>query len=489
MSVATPPINIPDDRYRLYIDGQWTDAASGGTLGIINPTDESILREVPYGDRVDAHRAVEAAARAFATWRHTTARERAGFLERAAALTRERCEDIATLMTLEEGKTLVSARAEVQQAADTLDWFAAEGPRVDGRIIPPPAAGKRLGVLHQPVGVCAAITPWNFPIALQSRKLGAALAAGCTTISRPSSQTPLCTMAWFTCFDDAGFPPGVVNLVTGPPDEVVGEFFDHPACRKISFTGSTEVGKELIRRSADQVMRVSLELGGHAPVLIFPDVDPVAAAQACAIGKFRNMGQVCIAPTRFYIHEAVRQEFTAAAIETVAGLTLGNPLLPEVEAGPLFEARNVEKTERFVADAVAKGAEVLHGGRRPAGFDRGFWYEPTVLDRIDGTMRLTCEEVFGPVMPLLDFADVDEAIARANATPFGLAAYVLTNDLNTAIRCAEGLDYGIIGLNDPVPTTVQAPFGGMKESGLGRELGKEGIMEYLDTKMVSLGGL
>jgi len=489
MDVVTPVINTPDSCFRLYIDGQWCEAAEGGSLGIINPTDESIIRTVPYGSRVDANRAVNAAAKAFETWRQMTAYERGALLLRAAELSRQRCDEIATLMTLEEGKTIAGAKAEVLHAAATLEWFAEEGKRVYGRIVPPSVSSKRLWVLHMPVGVCAAITPWNFPITLQSRKLGAALAAGCTTVSRPSSQTPLCTMAWFRCFEDAGFPPGVVNLVTGPPEEIVGEFFDHPACRKISFTGSTEVGKELIRRSADQVMKISLELGGHAPVLIFPDVDPVAAAQSCAVGKFRNMGQVCVSPPRFYIHEDIRAEFTAAAVETVRNMKLGNPLLPENEAGPLFEARNVEKTEQFVADAVSKGAEVLIGGKRPAGFDRGFWYEPTVLDHISGTMRLTCEEIFGPVMPLLDFSDVDEAIAKANATTFGLAAYVLTNDLNTAIRCAEGLEYGIIGLNDPVPATPQAPFGGMKESGLGRECASEGIQEYLETKMVSLGGL
>ena len=482
MDVATPQITTPESCFRLYIDGAWCEAAEGGSLAIINPTDESTIREVPYGTRADARRAVNAAAKAFDGWRKMTAYERGALLLKAAELSRERCDEIATLMSMEEGKTIGGARAEVMHAAATLEWFAEEGKRVYGRIVPPSVSSKRLWVLHMPVGVCAAITPWNFPITLQSRKLGAALAAGCTTVSRPSSQTPLCTMAWFRCFEEAGFPPGVVNLVTGTPDEIVGEFFDNPACRKISFTGSTEVGKELLRRSADQLMKVSLELGGHAPVLIFPDVDPVEAAKVCAVGKFRNMGQV-------YIHEGVRKEFTAAVIETVRNMKLGNPLLPDTDAGPLFEARNVDKTEQFVSDAVGKGAQVLIGGQRPEGFDRGFWYEPTVLDKIDGTMRLTCEVIFGPVMPLLDFSTADEAIAAANNTQYGLAAYVLTNDLNTAIRCAEGLEYGIIGLNDPVPATPQAPFGGMKESGLGRECASEGIQEYLETKMVSLGGL
>ncbi|NUQ02039.1 MAG: NAD-dependent succinate-semialdehyde dehydrogenase, partial [Armatimonadetes bacterium] len=408
-------------------------------------------------------------------------------LKRAADLTRERCDQIALLMTLEEGKTIAGARAEVLQAAATLEWFAEEGKRVYGRIIPASVASKRLWVIHHPVGVCAAVTPWNFPIALQSRKVAAALAAGCTTISRPSSQTSLCTMAWFGCLADAGLPAGTVNLVNGPPEEVVGEFMRSPVVRKIGFTGSTAVGKELVRQSAAQLKRVELELGGHAPVLVFPDVAVEQAAHECVTGKFRNMGQVCISPTRFYIHEDIRREFTEATVEAVRAMKMGNPLDPENEAGPLFERRNVEKTELLVNDAVTRGARVLAGGKRPAGFDRGFWYEPTVLDDVSRDMRLSGEEIFGPVMPLLRFSQVDEALAAANDTSYGLAAFVMTHDLSTAIRCAEGLEYGIIGINDTVPATPQAPFGGMKESGVGRELGMEGIEEYLETKMVSIG--
>lgn len=487
MPALPPNLTTPESRFRLYLDGEWCDAADGGRLDIINPTDESVIRSVPYGGRADARRALAAAARAFDPWRNLSAYERADYLERAADLTRERCEEIATLLTLEEGKTIGGARAEILAAADTLEWFAEEGKRVYGRIIPPTRNNKRLWVIKHPVGVSAAITPWNFPVVLQARKIGAALAAGCTTVSRPSSQTPLATMAWFGCLHDAGFPPGAINLVTGPADAIADELFENPICRKISFTGSTEVGQSLLRRSADQMMKLELELGGHAPVLIFPDVDVAAAARVCAVGKFRNMGQVCIAPTRFYAHRDIAAEFTEAVVETVRAMRLGDPLDEKTDAGPLFEARNVEKTEAFVADATAKGARVLIGGARPVGFDRGFWYEPTVLDRIDRTMRLTCEEIFGPVMPLMDFTDVDAALAAANDTTYGLAAFVLTNDLATAIRCAEGLEYGIIGINDTVPATPQAPFGGMKYSGIGRENGSEGIEEYLETKMVSIG--
>ncbi|MCC7493414.1 MAG: NAD-dependent succinate-semialdehyde dehydrogenase [Fimbriimonadaceae bacterium] len=487
MLVAGHALATPAERFGLYVGGQWCQAADGRRIEVINPANEEVLASVPYGGQAEARRALEAAAAAGPGWRELTAYDRGALLRRAGELTRERCDEIALLMSLEEGKTLAGARAEVLQAAATLDWFAEEGKRVYGRIVPPSVGSKRLWVLHQPIGVVAAVTPWNFPIALQSRKLGAALAAGCTTVSRPASGTPLCTMAWFSCLHEAGFPPGVINLVAGPPDTVVGEFIDHPVCRKISFTGSTAVGKELLQRCAPQLKKLELELGGHAPVLVFPDVDVAAAAKECVVGKFRNMGQVCISPTRFYVHRSIREEFTAAVVAAVQQLKLGDPLTPGCEAGPLFERRNVESVERFVADAVAKGARVLAGGRRPPGFDRGYWYEPTVLDQIDRTMRLTCEEVFGPILPLLTFDTVDEVLAAANDTTYGLAAYVLTRDLSTAIRCAEGLEYGIIGLNDPVPATPQMPFGGMKESGLGREMGAEGIYEYLETKMVSVG--
>ena len=485
--MTAPPETFPSSCFRLYIDGEWCDAVEGGTLDIVNPTDESIVKTIPYGSRRDLKRALQAAQAAFDPWRSLTAYDRGAILKRAADLTRERCDEIARLLTLEEGKTIGGAKAEINGTAATLEWYAEEGKRAYGRIVPASFSHKRIWVIKHPVGVVGAITPWNFPVMLQARKIGAALAAGCTTISRPASQTPLATMAWFKCLHDAGFPPGTINLVPGPAGELADELFENPICRKISFTGSTEVGKSLLVRSADQLMKMELELGGHAPVLIFPDVDIEAAAKVCAVGKFRNMGQVCISPTRFYAHEDIQAEFTEAVVETVRALKMGNPLEPETDAGPLFEQRNVEKTEMFVADAVGKGAKVLTGGKRPDGYDRGFWYEPTVLTNISPLMRLTCEEIFGPVMPLLSFQTTEEALAKANATSYGLAAYALTQDLSTAIQCAEGLEYGIIGINDTVPACPQAPFGGMKESGLGRENGVEGLDEYFETKMVSLG--
>ncbi len=475
--------------YKMFIDGEWTDAKSGKTLGVINPANEEIIAEIPYGGREDAARAVAAAARAFPEWSAKTAYERAAVLKRTAELMRERLEAMARTLTMEEGKVLQEARGELNGSAAYFEWFAEEAKRAYGEIIPPTLPNKRLWTLKHPVGVVASIAPWNFPVLLQARKIAPALAAGCPVVARPASQTPLATMELFQCLQDAGAPAGVVNLVTGPPQEVTGEFMENRAVRKISFTGSTEVGKELMRRAADQVKRLSLELGGHAPVIVFPDVDVETAARVTTLGKFRNMGQVCISPTRIYVHDRIRKEFTEAAVEFSRSLRLGNGLDPNVDVGPLFEERNVQQTMAFVQDATAHGARVLTGGRKPEGdaYRRGFYFEPTVLTDISREMRLTCEETFGPIMPLLYFDRVEEALKAANDTHYGLAAYVMTADLKTALRMAEGLEYGIIGINDTVPATAQAPFGGMKESGIGREGAHEGLEAYLETKYISIG--
>jgi succinate-semialdehyde dehydrogenase / glutarate-semialdehyde dehydrogenase len=475
--------------YKMYIDGAWADAKSGRTLGIINPATEEIIAEVPYGSREEAARAVAAASRAFLEWSKKTAYERAGVLKKTADLMRERVEAIARVLTMEEGKILAEARAEVNASAAYFEWFAEEGKRAYGEIIPQTLPNKRHWTIKHPVGVTATIAPWNFPVLLQARKIAPALAAGCTTVSRPASQTPLATMEMFQCLADAGAPPGIVNLVTGPPEEMTQEFIDNRAVRKISFTGSTEVGKQLMRQAADQIKKLSLELGGHAPLIVFPDVDVEAAAKVTTIGKFRNMGQVCISPNRIYVHDRIRKDFTDAAVEFTRSLKLGNGLDPAVEVGPLFEERNIKKTVEFISDATAKGARVLAGGRKPEGepYRRGYYYEPTVITDVSREMRISCEETFGPVMPLMYFDNVEQALTAANDTTYGLAAYVMTNDLRTAIRMAEGLEYGIIGINDTVPATAQCPFGGMKESGTGREGAREGLEEYLETKYVSIG--
>jgi succinate-semialdehyde dehydrogenase/glutarate-semialdehyde dehydrogenase len=472
---------------QMYIDGAWCNSPQGKTLAVINPADESVVAEVAYGTPGDAERAIEAAARAFPAWRAASAHDRAKVLKRTAELMRERADTIARSLTLEQGKPLAEARTEVLHAADTFEWFAEEGKRAYGRIIPPTNVAKRYYAIKHPVGVVGTITPWNFPAALPSRKIAPALAVGCTVVSRPADQTPLTLIHMFECLADAGVPPGVANLVIGPSRPIAAAFFEHPAVRKISFTGSTEVGKELIRRSADQVKRVSMELGGHAPLIVFPDADVQQVAQAAVIGKFRNNGQVCIAPSRFYVHEKIANEFTDAAVELARSLKMGNGLEPGVQVGPMFEAKALEKTSELVEDARSKGGKILTGGGRSSRFDKGYWFEPTVLREVNGSMKVMTEEPFAPVMPLLDFSKLDDVIAAANDTPYGLAAYVFTNDLTVATRMAEGLEAGIIAINDPVPATPQCPFGGMKESGLGRELGIEGLDAYLETKCVSVG--
>src|SRR5262245_1938834 len=472
---------------QMYISGEWCDSGQGRTLAVINPADESIVAEVAHGTRADAERAIEAAARAFPAWRAASVYDRAKVLKKTAELMRDRADTIARTLTQEQGKPLTEAKTEVLHAADTFEWFAEEGKRAYGRIIPPTNVAKRYYVIKHPVGVVATITPWNFPAALPSRKIAPALAAGCTVVSRPADQTPLTLIHMFECLADAGVPPGVANLVIGPSRELANAFFEHPAVRKISFTGSTEVGKELIRRSADQVKRVSLELGGHAPLIVFPDADVQQVAQAAVIGKFRNNGQVCIAPSRFYIHEKIAGDFTEAAVELTKNLKVGNGLEPGIQVGPMIEPRALDKTATLIEDARTKGGKILTGGGRSSRFDKGYWFEPTVIREVNGSMQIMTEEPFAPVMPLLDFSKLDDVIAAANNTPYGLAAYVFTNDLTVATRMAEGLEAGIIGVNDPVPATPQCPFGGMKESGMGRELGIEGLEAYLETKYVSVG--
>ncbi len=472
---------------QMYIDGAWCDARDGRKIEVTNPADESVVAEVAYGGRADADRAVEAAARAFPAWRATSVQDRAKILKKTADLMRDRADRIARTLTSEQGKPLLEAKTEVLHAADTFEWFAEEGKRAYGRIIPAWNVTKRHYAISHPIGVVGSITPWNFPAALPSRKIAPALAVGCTVVSRPADQTPLTLIQMFECLADAGLPPGVANLVIAEAVPFADALFEHPAVRKISFTGSTRVGKELIGRSADQVKRLSLELGGHAPLIVFPDADVQQVAQAAVIGKFRNNGQVCIAPSRFYIHEKIAGDFTDAAVELARNLKVGNGLEAGIQVGPMIEARALDKTSALVEDARSKGGKILTGGGKSSRFDKGYWFEPTVIREVNGEMKIMTEEPFAPVMPLLDFSKIDDVIAAANNTPYGLAAYVFTNDLTVATRMAEGLEAGIIGINDPVPATPQCPFGGMKESGLGRELGIEGLEAYLETKYVSVG--
>jgi succinate-semialdehyde dehydrogenase / glutarate-semialdehyde dehydrogenase len=478
-ATATPTLK------RMYIDGTWCDAEKGRTLAVMNPATEETICDIAYGGRAETRRALEAAAKAMPAWMKLTAYDRAKILKKTADLMRDRADTIARTLTMEQGKPLAEAKAEILHSADTFEWFAEEGKRAYGQVIPNSVPGKRHMTIKHPVGVVGAISPWNFPITLQSRKIAPALAVGCTVVSKPASQTPLSLVQVFECMIDAGVPPGVANLVMGSAQEVADEFMDNPICRKISFTGSTEVGKQLMKGCADQMKRVSLELGGHAPFIVFPDADPEAGAKIAVIGKFRNNGQVCIAPSRFYVHKDLQKKFTEASVEFARALKLGNGLEAGVEIGPMFEKKAMDQTINLVEDARRKGAKILTGGKRSERFEKGYFFEPTVLTNVGGDVRMMTDEPFAPVMPILDFSKLDEVIAAANNTKYGLAAYVFTNDLTVAWKMAEGIEAGIIGINDPVPAAPQCPFGGMKESGLGRELAHEGLEAYLETKYVS----
>jgi len=482
-ATAAPPVK----NRLLYIDGQWVASASGKTIAVENPATEETIAEVASGTREDCRRAIAAAAEAMKSWAKLTPYDRAKVLKKTADLMRERADALARTMTMEQGKPIPEAKGEVLHSADTFEWFAEEGKRAYGQIIPPSNAAKRHMTIKHPVGVVGAIGPWNFPITLQARKIAPALAAGCTIVCKPASQTPLSLIGVFECLIDAGLPKGVANLVIGPAAEIADEFMTNPLVRKISFTGSTAVGKQLMRQAADQVKRLSLELGGHAPFIVFPDADPEVVAKAAVLGKFRNNGQVCISPSRFFVHKDIEKRFTEVAVEEAKKLKLGNGLDEGVAIGPMFEKKAIDGTLALIQDATGKGAKCLTGGKRSAEFDKGYFFEPTILRGLSADAKLLTEEPFAPIMPVLDFSKIDDVIAAANDTKYGLAAYVFTNDLSIAWRMAEGLEAGIIGVNDPVPATPQCPFGGMKESGMGRELAHEGLEAYLETKYVSIG--
>lgn len=475
--------------YQLYINGEWRDGAAGKTVDVENPATGEIVATSAYGEVSDAVAAMDAAASAFPNWKAQTAYVRGELLDNAAKLIRERAEEISRVLTQENGKTFAESMAETIGCAMWFEWFAEEGKRVYGRMIPSHFGHKRHWVIHQPLGVVVAVNPWNFPINLMCRKLGGALAAGCTIVSRPATQTPLSSMLLFECLHDAGFPPGVVNLITGSAGKVTTAMLEHPACRKLTFTGSTATGKELMQKAGERITKLSLELGGHAPLLVFPDVNLEQAVEQSVVAKFRNAGQSCIAPTRFYVHRDIFNTFSEHVTDRVASMKVGNGLQEGMEMGPLFDQNQLDGVAAFVDDAVAKGAKVLTGGKRLTGseYDKGYYYAPTVLTDISPNMRLTCEEVFGPVLPLIPFDSEEEVIAAANNTDYGLAAYALVRDISTALRVTEALEYGIVGLNDAVPTVPQAPFGGWKESGLNREGGYEGIHSYMEVKYISVG--
>jgi acyl-CoA reductase-like NAD-dependent aldehyde dehydrogenase len=473
--------------YQQYIDGDWVDAANGHTWKVVNPATEDVVREVPFGDASDCQAAIDAAARAFRGWSSRTAYERAAVLRTAADRMRERAGELAKTTVQECGKPLAQAKSEWVVAADLFEWFSEECKRAYGRTIPSRRPGKRLLVLRQPIGVVGIITAWNFPAYNPARAWAAALAAGCTVVARPSELTPLTAMEMTNILVEAGIPAGVMNLINGEPESMGQMMLDHPDCRKISCTGSVRVGRILMDGASRTLTRVSLELGGNAPVLIFPDADVQALAQSAVGIKYRNAGQVCTAPQRFLIHRRVNDEFAELLVPHVEALALGNGLDPETDVGPMINAKQRERVEALVTDARDQGVAVLTGGGRPVGFEKGYFYRPTVLGEVSPSLPIYNEEIFGPVLPLTTFEDEDEAIALANRTPYGLAAYVWTNDLKAATRCYERLEFGMVGVNDWTVAATEGPFPGWKQSGMGHESGREGLENYLETKLVNMG--
>ncbi|WP_218012836.1 NAD-dependent succinate-semialdehyde dehydrogenase [Virgibacillus ndiopensis] len=473
---------------KMYSNGNWVEATNGDRTDVINPATGAIVGSIPAGSRQDVKLSIDAADSAFKSWSKLTAMERSIPLYKAYEMLSERSDEIARIMTLEQGKPLTESRGEVLGAAEFLRWYSEEAKRTYGETIPAAVSNKRAMVIRQPVGVVAAITPWNFPASMITRKVAPALAAGCTVVIKPANYTPLTAVALFEVFEQAGFPPGVVNLVTGKGSEIGTEFLENSKVKKITFTGSTEVGKHLLKGAADQVKRVSMELGGHAPFLVFDDADIDLAVDACILSKFRNTGQTCISANRVYVQDTIIDTFAKKLADRVRTLKIGNGMEDGIEIGPLIDQDALAKVQHQISDAISKGAEIITGGKEwKESSLSGSYYEPTVINHVNETMEISFEETFGPVAPLIVFNTEDEVLQKANNVNYGLAAYAFTNDLSRTYRVAEALEYGIVGMNDPLPSIPQAPFGGWKESGLGREGGHYGMDQYLEMKYISMG--
>lgn len=474
-------------REACYIDGGWTAADNGATLTVHNPATAQTLGQIPNMGTAETRRAIAAAGTALPAWAARTAKDRAAVLRRWFDLMLANQEDLALLMTAEQGKPLAESKAEILYAASFLEWFAEEGKRLYGDVIPGHQPDKRILVLRQPVGVVAAITPWNFPSAMITRKAGPALAAGCTMVCKPATQTPYSALALAELGHRAGIPKGVFNVLTGAAAQIGAEMTSNPTVRKVTFTGSTEIGKRLMAQCAGTVKKISLELGGNAPFIVFDDADLDAAVQGAIASKYRNTGQTCVCANRLLVQAGVYDEFAGKLTEAVSKLRVGDGLAGVTDQGPLIDAKAVAKIEEHIADAVAKGAAVKLGGKRHA--LGGTFFEPTILTQVTNRMLVAREETFGPVAPLFKFETEAQAIAMANDTEFGLAAYVYTRDLGRSWRVSEAIEYGIVGLNTGIISTEVAPFGGVKESGIGREGSKYGILDYTELKYVCVGGV
>ncbi len=472
---------------QMIIDAKQVASLSGKVETIYNPANQEPVAEVSVGSRQDARIALQAAKKAFPVWSRTSSLKRAELLHAAADIVRERSETIARLLTSEQGKPLKNARAEILSSADVLDYYAEEGKRNIGEWIT--SSHSRSIVLRQPVGVAALITPWNFPVDLLAWKVGPCLAAGCTFVAKPPSLAPVAATEFVRAVSDAGLPSGAANVVHGPGSEVGAELVENPISRKIAFTGETGTGRRIMAHAAAHIKRVSLELGGQSPFIVCQDADLEAAAAACSQRAFSNMGQICISVNRIYVAEEVAEEFTARLVARAERLKIGNGLESDVDLGPMFSEAQREKTREHVNDALGKGAELISGGLEPEGvaYEKGYFFRPTVLGQANHSMRVMREETFGPVAPIMKFKTVDEATRLANDSEYGLAAYIFTNDLKTALQAAEELEAGGVGVNVNNVVDLQAPFGGWKQSGLGRELGHYGLEAYMETKHIRLG--
>lgn len=475
-------------QHQCFVGGQWISAVNGETLEVHNPATGVLVGTVPSLGREEIREAIAAANTSWKDWRSRTAHERSRILRRWYDLIVAHQDDLAMIMTAEQGKPLIEARGEVLYGASFVEWFAEEAKRVYGDTIPMGQPGKRIVVLKEPVGVSAAITPWNFPSAMITRKAAPALAAGCPVIVKPAAQTPFSALALARLADDAGFPHGIFNVVTGSAEVIGSELTDNAIVRKLSFTGSTGIGKMLMRQCAKTVKKISLELGGHAPFLVFDDADIDAAVEGAVASKYRNSGQTCVCANRFLIQEGIYEEFSARLIDAVQSrLKVGNGIDEGVNQGPLIDLNAVVKVEQQIEDALDKGARIGCGGKRIG--SSGFFFEPTILLDVTSEMRIAHEETFGPVAPLFSFATEEEAVSMANDTPYGLASYFFSRDMGRVWRVSEALEYGMVGVNTGIMSTESAPFGGVKESGIGREGSRYGIEEYLEMKYLCLGGI
>lgn len=474
-------------RDKMLIDGEWVGADSGKTFDVTNPATGELIAQVPNGGTAETSRAIAAAERAFLSWKKVLPKERSKILRKFYDLMIENIDDLALIMTLEQGKPLQEARGEILYAASFIEWFSEEAKRIYGDIIPQNVDGRRILVQKAPIGVFAAITPWNFPSAMITRKAGPGWAAGCTGVIKPASQTPLSALALGVIAERSGIPAGVCNIVTGSAREIGGEITRNPVVRKLSFTGSTEVGAHLLAACAPTIKKTSMELGGNAPFIVFDDADLDAAVRGALAAKYRNTGQACVAANRILVQDSVYDEFAKKLADESGKLLVGNGLDAGVVLGPLIDEAAVAKVEEHIADAIERGATVVQGGKRHS--RGGNFFEPTVLTNVPKDAKVFCEETFGPIAPLFRFHSEEEAISLANDTPFGLASYLYSKDIGRVFRVVEGLEFGMVGVNEGLISTEVAPFGGVKASGLGREGSKYGIDEYVEIKYIALGGI